>query len=476
MGVLLNYKNWKRLYETALSIDTPAVAGDRFAEILKSNYQVKEQPKGSNKGPEVSKYLSATGLGPGYPWCMAFVYSMFSDLSSALGISNPLPKTAGVLNHWSKADSSLKITIDAARKNPGLVKPGQIFIMSRPGKGTGHTGIVVSVDITNRSFKSIEGNTNDQLSGEGDRVGINKRELSANSLIGFIDYFKGSRDEKFENTISQTLTNQKTDFSADTKDNIDSPTTANNQDINMAQIKSGAKLLKLGMKGEEVTKVQAKLGVTQSGNYDAATDQAVRKFQSENKDTSGAPLKVDGIVGPITYGALFGVQISPEVIAKASPTQVNQVNQVNQVDVILMGGLDYRQGDLKIDKQVELLNSGTSGGKKILGHRYTELTKVLDSIAQNPNAKVVLFSAGGTYSKQVANAMQNKSNLYIVEPYAASANTKTSVQSAVTAGVPSKNVLTGSSVGRGKDVIAGATLTPSNKGHWDALQYVGSLI
>ena len=201
MGVLLNYKNWKRLYETALSIDTPAVAGDRFAEILKSNYQVKEQPKGSNKGPEVSKYLSATGLGPGYPWCMAFVYSMFSDLSSALGISNPLPKTAGVLNHWSKADSSLKITIDAARKNPGLVKPGQIFIMSRPGKGTGHTGIVVSVDITNRSFKSIEGNTNDQLSGEGDRVGINKRELSANSLIGFIDYFKGSRDEKFENTI-----------------------------------------------------------------------------------------------------------------------------------------------------------------------------------------------------------------------------------------------------------------------------------
>ena len=232
-------------------------------------------------------------------------------------------------------------------------------------------------------------------------------------------------------------------------------------------------LLKIGATGEEVTKVQAKLSVTQSGNYDAATAQAVRKFQSENKDTSGAPLKVDGIVGPITYGALFGVQISPEVIAKASPTQVNQVNQV---DVILMGGLDYRPDDLKIDKQVELLNSGTSGGKKILGHRYTELTKVLDSIAQNPNAKVVLFSAGGTYSKQVANAMQNKSNLYIVEPYAADADTKTSVQSAVTAGVPSKNVLTGSSVGRGKDVITGATMTPSNKGHWDALQYVGSLI
>ena len=473
MSYLVNYKNWKRLYETALSIDASDVAGDRFAEILKSNYQVKEQPKGSNKGPEVSKYLRDTGLGPGYPWCMAFVYSMFSDLSSALGISNPLPKTAGVLAHWSKADSSLTITIDAARKNPGLVKPGQIFIMSRPGKGTGHTGIVVSVDITNSAFKSIEGNTNDQLSGEGDRVGINKRALSANSLIGFIDYFKGSRDEKFENTISQTLTNQKTDFSADTKDNIDSPTTVNNQNINMAQIQSGAKLLKLGMQGEDVRAIQVKLKELgyftkePTVNYDNDTYAAVKAFQTTSK------IKSDGIVGPITYGALFGVQISPEVIAKASPTQVNQVNQV---DVILMGGLDYRPGDLKIDKQVELLNSGASITKKIIGHRYTELTKVLDSIAKNPNAKVVLFSAGGTYSKQVANAMQNKSNLYIVEPYAASANTKTSVQSAVTAGVPSKNVLTGSSVGRGKDVIAGATLTPSNKGHWDALQYVGSLI
>ena len=249
--------------------------------------------------------------------------------------------------------------------------------------------------------------------------------------------------------------------------------TTNNQNINMAQIQSGAKLLKLGMQGEDVRAIQVKLKELgyftkePTVNYDNDTYAAVKAFQTTSK------IKSDGIVGPITYGALFGVQISPEVIAKASPTQVNQVNQV---DVILMGGLDYRPGDLKIDKQVELLNSGASITKKIIGHRYTELTKVLDSIAKNPNAKVVLFSAGGTYSKQVANAMQNKSNLYIVEPYAASANTKNSVQSAVTAGVPSKNVLTGSSVGRGKDVITGATMTPSNKGHWDALQYVGSLI
>jgi predicted chitinase len=321
MAYLLNYKNWKRLYETALSIDASDVAGDRFAEILKSNYQVKEQPPGSNKGPEVSKYLHDTGLGPGYPWCMAFVYSMFSDLSSALGISNPLPKTAGVLDHWSKADESLTITIDAARKNPGLVKPGQIFIMSRPGKGTGHTGIVVSVDITNSSFKSIEGNTNDQLSGEGDRVGINKRELSSNSLIGFIDYFKGSRDEKFENTISQTLTNQKTDFSADTKDNIDPPTTTPSSDTPPSSlldpIRDGQKLLKTGMTGDDVTEIQKKLKEKgfftkePNGEFDKDTYNAVKSFQRS------ASIGVDGIVGPQTYSALFTVPVNQLAIDQA---------------------------------------------------------------------------------------------------------------------------------------------------------------
>jgi len=302
MSYILKYDKWRKLTEAALSIDKPTVAGVRFAEILKSNYQVKEQPRGSNKGPEVSNYLQTAGVGPGNPWCMAFVYTMFNDLSSALGIQNPLPKTAGVLNHWSKADSSLKITIDEARKNPGLVKPGQVFIMSRPGQGKGHTGIVVSVDIANRSFKSIEGNTNDQLSGEGDRVGINKRELSATSLIGFIDYFKGKRDESFENIISKTLTNHSTDFSPTEKGGPVSSTVSS-----APSISSPGSLLKIGSTGEEVKKVQDKLGVNASGTYDAATKTAVEKFQTENKDASGAPLAVDGIVGPKTKEALFGV-------------------------------------------------------------------------------------------------------------------------------------------------------------------------
>ena len=165
------------------------------------NRNVKEEPKGSNRGRMVSAYLSSTGLGGGYPWCMAFVYYVFNELSKQLGQTNPLPKTAGCMSHWDKAPADVKITIAQAKQDPNLVRPGQIFIMSRPGKGLGHTGIVLGVDPQKRTFTTIEGNTNDQQSGEGDRVGVNVRKLDSATLKGFLDYFRTTRTKEFENDL-----------------------------------------------------------------------------------------------------------------------------------------------------------------------------------------------------------------------------------------------------------------------------------
>jgi hypothetical protein len=184
--------------EGQFTLRNPDVDGDKFAKILSLNRNVKEDPKGSNRGEMVSAYLASTGLGSGYPWCMAFVYYVFNELSKQLGQTNPLPKTAGVMDHWGKATKDEKITIDQARQDPNLVRPGQIFIMSRPGKGLGHTGIVIGVDPQKKTFTTIEGNTNDQQSGEGDRVGVNVRRLDSKTLIGFIDYFRKSRTKEFE--------------------------------------------------------------------------------------------------------------------------------------------------------------------------------------------------------------------------------------------------------------------------------------
>lgn len=190
------------LSEAQISLKNPTTDGRDFTGILAKNRNVKESPKGSNKGVEVNKYLKSTGLGGGYPWCMAFVYYIFEELSKKLNISNPLPKTAGVMNHWEKAPSDLKIAIRDVRRDVNLLRPGQVFIMKRKGgKGYGHTGIVIDVDPKKETFTTMEGNTNDQKSGEGDRVGVNVRRISDSNLIGFIDYFKSTRTKEFEDSL-----------------------------------------------------------------------------------------------------------------------------------------------------------------------------------------------------------------------------------------------------------------------------------
>jgi hypothetical protein len=97
--------------------------------------------------------------------------------------------------------------------------------------------------------------------------------------------------------------------------------------------------------------------------------------------------------------------------------------------------------------------------------------KVISAISKYPNAYVVLFSAGCQYSASISSKMKNKSKLYIVEPYAKDGNN--SVVRAVSNGTPSKNVIAGPVVERGKNVVEGYTKTPDGVDHWGALKYVG---
>lgn len=170
-------------------------------------------------------------------------------------------------------------------------------------------------------------------------------------------------------------------------------------------------------------------------------------------------------------------EISKEkIVSKSEDGVVKGVDTPSSQKVILMGGLDYRKGDYKIDGQIDILKRGMDTQSQIVGYRFNDLNSVLDSIKQNPDAKVVLFSAGCQHANKIAQYMDNPDNLYIVEPYAAGQKTKNAVQSAVSNGVPETNVVVGPSVGRGRGVVDGATKTPSGVGHWGALEFVGSKI
>ena len=152
----------------------------------------------------------------------------------------------------------------------------------------------------------------------------------------------------------------------------------------------------------------------------------------------------------------------------------NNLTNINS-DVIFMAGLDYRQGDLSINQQEQLLKTNLKD-KKIKAFRYNDILGVLDEVNKSPNDIVILFSAGCSYADKISVATNNKKNMFIVQPYGISSNVKKSVNEAVANGVPSKNVITGSTIGTGLNIVKNSTPTPSNYSHWDSLKFVGTLI
>ena len=63
-------------------------------------------------------------------------------------------------------------------------------------------------------------------------------------------------------------------------------------------------ILKVGSTGEEVKKLQRKLGVTDTGNFGPLTETAVKKWQKP-KTLLGANRKTPGVTAPRPAGTSF---------------------------------------------------------------------------------------------------------------------------------------------------------------------------
>ena len=246
-------------------------------------------------------------------------------------------------------------------------------------------------------------------------------------------------------------------------------------------------ILKIGSSGDEVELLQELLGINKDGEFGRQTKSCVQEFQR------AMDIESDGIVGDITKGKLKDLEdkkvewVTPD-FCKTNSNSVDMVKKVDEPekkddsqinvssgDVILMGGLDTRSGDLNIDEQVNVLKNKLPN-KNIIGFRYNNLQGVLDAIRKNPESYVVLFSAACKYSSQIAEEIKYKDRLFIVESYAVSTSVVNSLNDAVSMGVPNENVITGPVKARGKDVVSGSTKTPSGVNHWGALDYVTNFI
>jgi len=144
----------------------------RVLEIASREVGVREV--GRNRGQRVEMYQASVGLKPGDPWCAAFVGFCFLTAAHELGIACPLHPSGGALKMWSRSDPTARTP---------LARPGCVFVINHGG-GLGHCGLVESVE--DEYFVSIEGNTNDGGSREGDGVYRRKRGYSAIN-VGYID-------------------------------------------------------------------------------------------------------------------------------------------------------------------------------------------------------------------------------------------------------------------------------------------------
>lgn len=164
---------WDKLFNVAAPIVVAASKlAQRALEVARTQLGVREAT-GHNDGAAVESYLRSVSLGKGYAWCAAFVYWCYSQAAKALVVGNPLTQTAGVLDHWRRTTGT-KVT------SP---QPGDIFIMDYGG-GLGHTGIVK--EVKGDKIITVEGNTNDANSREGD--GVYERIRKISSCKGFIRY------------------------------------------------------------------------------------------------------------------------------------------------------------------------------------------------------------------------------------------------------------------------------------------------
>lgn len=101
--------------------------------------------------------------------------------------------------------------------------------------------------------------------------------------------------------------------------------------------------LSIGVKDTaSVRKVQQRLNeigcgpVSVSGSLDSQTRAAVQLFQARSVDAHGQSLKIDGVVGPLTWAALFGSATFPSIVTVAiSPLVRSSLNvATSQVGVM----------------------------------------------------------------------------------------------------------------------------------------------
>jgi hypothetical protein len=141
---------------------TGGTAGQRALAAAQAEVGVREQPPGSNEGPRIATYRTATaGAYGGAPWCAYFVSWCAKQAGSPIGDHGEgLGSVAGVTD-WARRTGRLTQT----------PQPGDLILF-----GTRHIGIVESLN-PDGSVNTIEGNSSHQVA---------RRHHAASAATGYV--------------------------------------------------------------------------------------------------------------------------------------------------------------------------------------------------------------------------------------------------------------------------------------------------
>lgn len=130
-------------------VDKVVTGADIVTEALSHRGQG-EVPKGSNSGPFVEKCQHDTFLsGTHWPWCAAFVCMVAKQ--AGVPLDYPSAGAHDLANHYDARYGKVATA---------SVKPGDVVDYSI---GTGHTGIVVNIDLVSSTVTSVDGNWGDAV-------------------------------------------------------------------------------------------------------------------------------------------------------------------------------------------------------------------------------------------------------------------------------------------------------------------------
>lgn len=125
----------------ALAIDDLPAYRRRIVIAATRYVGMQERTPGSNSGPLIDEWLKSVGVGPGDPWCAAFVYAVLTE--------------AGVS---ARATASAKQCLEQYQRR-WYPDPGDLFGWVNVD-GTGHVGFVIG-DVENDALAVVtcEGNS-----------------------------------------------------------------------------------------------------------------------------------------------------------------------------------------------------------------------------------------------------------------------------------------------------------------------------